>query len=320
MRGYIVRRLILIVPTILIVSMIAFGTMRFIPGTVVELMSTEMSRESQLGYELTTEHIKHQLGLDLPIHVQYGHWVRDIFQNELGKSLWTNASVGEELAHRIPVSFELGIFALITVLIISFPVGIVSAIRQDTFIDYLARSISILAISIPSFWLATMIIVYPSIWWGWAPPVEYIPFVENPIGNLKQFALPGLLLGMAMTGTSMRMTRTMMLEVLRQDYIRTAWAKGLKERVVILRHALRNAMIPVVSMIGLLVPIVIGGSIVIEHIFSLPGVGLYTLEAITRRDYPVISGINLALACFVLIMNLIVDLSYAYLDPRIQYR
>ena len=320
MKGYIIRRLVLIIPTILLVSIIAFGTMRFIPGTVVDLMAADMSRESQLGPELTAQHIKQQLGLDLPIHVQYGHWVRDVFQQGLGRSLWTNVSVGEELAHRLPVSFELGVFALLTVLIIALPVGILSAIRQDTFADYLGRSIAILAISVPSFWLATMIIVYPSIWWGWSPPVEYIPFVDDPLGNLKQFALPGFLLGIAITGTTMRMTRTMMLEVLRQDYIRTAWAKGLKERVVVLRHALRNALIPVVSMVGLLVPVVVGGSIVMEQIFALPGIGLYTLEAITMRDYPVISGINLALAFLVLIINLLTDLLYAYLDPRVQYK
>ena len=320
MQAYVIRRLLLIIPTLFLVTVIVFGIIRLIPGDVIDLMAAEMVKQSGLGLELTAEHLRHAMGLDVPIHVQYGRWLGAALQGDLGKSLWTDRSVTEDLIRRLPISFELGFIALMTALFIALPIGTYSAIRQDTAGDYAGRTFAILALSLPSFWVGTMVIVYPSIWLGWAPHVQYIAFVDNPIGNLIQFGLPGVILGMALTGTTMRMTRTMMLEVLRQDYIRTAWAKGLRERTVVFRHALRNALIPVISMIGLILPILIAGSVVIEQIFSLPGIGLLLIEAINRRDYPIISGINLMVASFVLVINLFVDLTYAYLDPRVHYR
>ena len=320
MQAYVIRRLLLIIPTLFLVTVIVFGIIRLIPGDVIDLMAAEMVKQSGLGLELTAEHLRHAMGLDVPIHVQYGRWLGAALQGDLGKSLWTDRSVTEDLIRRLPISFELGLIALMTALFIALPIGTYSAIRQDTAGDYAGRTFAILALSLPSFWVGTMVIVYPSIWLGWAPHVQYIAFVDNPIGNLIQFGLPGVILGMALTGTTMRMTRTMMLEVLRQDYIRTAWAKGLRERTVVFRHALRNALIPVISMIGLILPILIAGSVVIEQIFSLPGIGLLLIEAINRRDYPIISGINLMVASFVLVINLFVDLTYAYLDPRVHYR
>jgi peptide/nickel transport system permease protein len=203
---------------------------------------------------------------------------------------------------------------------VALPRGVYSARRQDTAADYFGRTVSILAISIPSFWLGTMVMIYPSIWWDWSPPVQYIAFVDNPARNLAQFIIPGTILGMVLSGSTMRMTRTMMLEVLRQDYVRSAWAKGLNERTVIMRHALKNALIPVTTIVGLQASILIGGSVILEQIFCLPGVGYYMLDAITNRDYPVISGVNVLMASFVLIINLVVDLAYAYLDPRISYQ
>jgi peptide/nickel transport system permease protein len=210
--------------------------------------------------------------------------------------------------------------AMITALIIALPIGTYSAIRQDTGGDYVGRSIAILCISLPGFWLGTMVIVFPSVWWNWTPSMEYIPFLSDPGTNLVQFIIPAVIMGMVMSGNTMRMTRTMMLEVLRQDYIRTAWSKGLAERVVVTRHALKNALIPVVTIVGLQVPILIGGTAIMEQIFVLPGVGRYLVEALGRRDYPILSGINLIMASFVLVVNLVVDVIYAYLDPRIQYR
>ena len=168
--------------------------------------------------------------------------------------------------------------------------------------------------------MGTMVVVYPAVWWGWAPPIEYIPLAKDPLGNLGQFLVPGFILGMLLSGTTMRMTRTMMLEVLRQDYIRTAWAKGVRERTIIMRHALKNALIPVVTVIGLMIPVMVGGSVVMEQIFCLPGIGRLMLTAIQRRDYLILSGINVVTACFVLVVNLVVDLTYAWLDPRVQYR
>ncbi|MFC1990339.1 ABC transporter permease, partial [Chloroflexota bacterium] len=241
-------------------------------------------------------------------------------RGDLGDSLWTGRPVLDEIIQKLPVSGELGLMAVITGLLIAIPLGTYSAIRQDTTGDYIGRSLAILAIAIPGFWLGTMIFVYPSIWWNWTPRVEYIPFIENPLGNLGQFMLPGFVLGMHLSGTTMRMTRTMMLEVLRQDYIRTAWSKGLGERAVVFQHALKNALIPVVTLVGLQISIVLGSAVVIEQIFVLPGLGSYLLESINRRDFIVLSGINLFVATGVMVFNLIVDLTYAYLDPRVQYK
>ena len=320
MGAYIIRRLLLIIPTLFLATLIVFATVRAIPGSALELMASEMQQESGLGRQLTVEYLKHQLGMDVPIYIQYGRWLGRALQGDLGRSLWTNRIVTNELMKRIPVSMELGMLALITALLVALPIGVYSAIRQDTWGDYTGRTVAILCISLPSFWLGTMVVVYPSIWWGWSPRVEYVPLVENVGANLFQFMIPGFILGMVMSGTTMRMTRTMMLEVLRQDYIRTAWSKGLRERVVIFRHALKNALIPVVTIVGLQFPVLIGGSVVLEQIFTLPGIGLLLIEAINKRDYPIISGINLVMASFILVINLAVDVFYAYLDPRVQYR
>ena len=331
MRAYVIRRLLLIVPTLFLVTILVFMTVRFIPGSVIDLMVAEMSMEASLGQQISEDYIKHSLGLDQPVQVQYLRWlgvmpqaetgkVKGVLEGDLGNSLWSGRSITAEMGAKIPVSFELGIIALLTGLIIALPIGVYSAMRQDTWGDYAGRTFAILAISLPGFWIATMVIVYPSIWWGWSPSMEYIPFFKDPLGNLVQFIIPGAIMGMTMSGATMRMTRTMMLEVLRQDYIRTAWSKGLSERTVILRHALKNALIPVVTMVGMQLPILIGGAVITEQIFALPGIGRYLVDAINRRDYPIISGINLVVATMVLFVNLAIDLTYAWLDPRVQYK
>jgi len=317
-RNYIIRRLLLIIPTVIIVTIIVFCAARFIPGSVVELMASQHGEAQDI--ELTMQMIRHQLGLDVPIYVQYFRWLGAVFRGDLGQSLWTEQSIGEDILQRVPISIELGILAIITALIVALPIGIISAIRQDTFTDHILRGLAILLISVPAFWVGTMIIVYPAKYLGWMPTVFYTPFLENPIKNLSQFIIPAVILGLVMSGTTMRMTRTMMLEVLRQDYIRTAWAKGLRERVVIFRHALKNALIPVVTIIGMQLPILVGGSVIIETIFGLPGIGRYFILALVQRDYPIVSAINLVIAIFVMVCNLGVDLIYAYLDPRVQYR
>lgn len=319
MRNYIIRRLLLIIPTIFIVTIIVFCAARFIPGSVVEIMAAQHAGEAQ-DIEKVMEDIRRQMGLDKPIYVQYFSWLGDVLRGDLGQTLWTDDDIGEDILQRIPISIELGILAIITALIVALPVGIISAIRQDTITDYILRGIAILFISVPAFWVATLVIVYPAKYLNWMPTVLYTPFLKDPIKNLNQFIIPAIILGMAMSGTTMRMTRTMMLEVLRQDYIRTAWAKGLRERVVIFRHALKNALIPVVTIIGMQLPILVGGSVIIETIFGLPGIGRYFIWALTQRDYPIVSAINLVIAIFVMLCNLGVDLIYAYLDPRVQYR
>ena len=330
MRAYAIRRLLLIIPTLGLVTIIVFLLVRFIPGDVIDMMMAQMSEQSGMGAELTEEYLREAMGLDQPLLVQYGRWlgvwphetgeVSGIFQGDLGESLWKSESISEEIIQRLPVSLELGIIALITGGLIAIPIGVYSAIRQDTTGDYLGRTAAILAISLPSFWIGTMVIVYPSIWWGWTPSLEYIPIVDDLGANLVQFGIPGLIMGMVTSGTVMRMTRTMMLEVLRQDYIRTAWAKGLKERTIIVRHAMKNALIPVVTIWGMMLPFLISGTVITEQIFCLPGIGRLMFEALNQRDYPIISGINLVLATVVLLSNLLVDLTYAWMDPRVQYQ
>jgi peptide/nickel transport system permease protein len=220
---------------------------------------------------------------------------------------------------RTPVTLELGLLALIISALIGIPIGVYSAVRQDTWGDYVGRTTAILMISIPIFWTATLVMIYPSIWWGWAPPMRLIPFTENPIGNLGMFLIPATIMGMSTAGGLMRMTRTMMLEVMRQDYIKTAWAKGLTERVVIMRHGIKNALIPVITVLGGQVGILIGSAVIIENIFCLPGLGQLALTALNQRDYPLVSAITLVTAIFIMLVNLIVDLTYSWLDPRIRY-
>jgi peptide/nickel transport system permease protein len=317
---YIIRRLALIIPTLLLVTIIVFLSVRFIPGSVIDLMTATMPPDVEANVEESREYIKEVLGLNVPLHIQYARWFGGIVTGDLGNSLWTDRSITGEILNRIPISLELGILALLTSMLIAVPIGVYSAVRQDTVGDYIGRSFAILCISLPGFWLGTMVVVFPSVWWGWTPSAQYIPITDNLGGNLIQFLIPAIIMGMVMSGTTMRMTRTMMLEVLRQDYVKTAWSKGLRERSVVVRHAMKNAMIPVITIIGLQVPVLIGGSVIMERIFNLPGIGRLLLDALGQRDYPVISGVNVVMATAVLVINLAVDVVYAYLDPRISYR
>ena len=314
MRQFALRRLVLLVPTLFLVTVIVFSLVRLIPGDVVVLML----EEQQFAKDI--EELRHKLGLDEAIHVQYVKWVGNMFRGNFGVSLWTKRSAVEELKARIPVSMELGIMAMLLSMSISIPIGVISALRQDTFLDYVLRVYAIAGLSIPGFWLATLVVVLPSIYFKWSPALEYIPFTENPLRNLYQFAIPALVMGLFGSASVMRMTRTMMLEVLRQDYIRTAWAKGLKESAVIWRHALKNALIPVVTIIGMQLPGILGGTVIMEQIFSLPGMGRFMLEVINKRDYPMLQATNLFFATIVMSCNLLVDISYGWLDPRIRFR
>ena len=316
MRAYIIRRLLLIIPTLFILSLIVFFSVRFIPGDIIDAMVAR----SEFTGTVDREALERRLGLDVPVWVQYGRWTGNIFRHgTLGTSLWGGFTVEEKILARLPVTLELGLLAIVIGLLIALPVGIYSAIRQDTAADYLGRSIAIIGLATPNFWLALMVMLYPAIWWNWTPPLKMIPFVEDPLGNLGVFIVPSLILGTAMSAAAMRMTRTMMLEVLRQDYIRTAWSKGLKERIIVIRHTIKNALIPVITLIGLQLPILVGGAVIMENIFNLPGIGSLLLNALTDRDYPMVSGINLFFATGVVLLNLLIDLIYPYLDPRIRY-
>ena len=320
MRSYLIRRLLLLIPTLFIVTITIFAMVRLIPGDIVDRMVLQMAYGGGGTAEDMRERLERELGLDVPWYAQYARWMGGVLQGDLGVSLMGNRQVIKELAARAPVTLELAFLALLVSLITALPVGIYSAIRQDTIGDYVCRTVAITFLSVPVFWIATMVVLYPSRWWGWSPSMRLLRFADDPLGNLVQFGIPALILGMYLSGIIMRMTRTMMLEVLRQDYIRTAWSKGLKERVVMVRHALKNALLPVITIVGIQVPYLIGGAVIIEQIFSLPGIGRFMLESIADREYTLVSGINLLTAIAVVLVNLIIDLSYAYMEPRVRYR
>ena len=323
MRSYLIRRLLLVIPTLIIVTITTFAMVRLIPGDVIDKIVLQMASgaagSAEYSVEDMRERLERELGLDVPWYVQYARWMGGVLQGDLGVSFIGKRPVIEELAARAPVTLELAFLALLVSLITALPVGIYSAIRQDTIGDYGGRTVAITFLSVPVFWMATMVVLYPSRWWGWSPSVRLLRLADDPLGNLVQFGIPASILGMYLSGITMRMTRTMMLEVLRQDYIRTAWSKGLKERVVVVRHALKNALLPVLTVVGIQLPYLIGGAVIIEQIFSLPGIGRFMLESIADREYTLVSGINLLTATAAVLVNLVIDLSYAYADPRVRY-
>ena len=319
MRAYVIRRILLMIPTLFILTVLVFMSVRFIPGDVIDMMMQQMMLSGAL-LDMDREAFERVLGLDRPIHVQYADWMAGIFvRGTLGESLMHEFTIEQRILGRLPVTLELGLLAILIGLVIALPVGIYSAVRRDRIADYAGRSVAIVGIATPNFWLGIMVMVYPAIWWGWSPPLRLVRFVDDPLGNLAMFLIPSLILGTGGAAGLMRITRTMMLEVLRQDYIRTAWSKGLRERVVVIRHAVKNALIPVVTLIGLQLPILVGGSVIMENIFSLPGLGRLMLTALEDRDYPVVSGVNLFFGTAVVLFNLLIDLLYSYLDPRVRY-
>src|SRR2546423_10334826 len=314
MRQYVLKRLLLVVPTLLLISIIVFAMMRLIPGDEVVLMFEEKA------YAKDLDALRAKLGLDKPLYIQYFSWIGQVAQGNLGESLWTKRPVLEEIKRRLPVSLELGTMAITVALCLGLPIGVLAAIRQDTVKDYTTRSLAIVGLSVPAFWKATLAIVLPSIWFGWAPPFQFTPFSLNPWQHLSQFILPAIILGIAPGASIMRLTRALMLEVLRQDYIRTAWSKGMHEPRGVLKHAFKNASIPVVSTVGIQVIQVASGTVIIETIFGLPGMGRFLVDAAFQRDYPVVQGVNLLVASTIVVVNLLVDMTYAYLDPRIRYQ
>lgn len=326
MRAYIIRRLLLTIPTLFVVTLVIFFGIRIIPGDLIDIMISEMG--TSIG-EIGRADIEKELGLDVPIFIQYGRWigvvpnaeglVNGLLQGDLGNSLWTKSPVSYEITPRWPVTLELGIMGMIISILIAMPIGILSAVRQNSWGDHLGRSFAVTTMSVPDFWLGTLVVVFPSIWWAWSPPLIITRFTEDPIENLQMFLIPAIVLGMTFTGVLMRLTRTAMLDVLRQDYIRTAWSKGLRERVVIIRHGLKNALIPVVTLIGMRVPILIGGTVIIERIFGLPGLGRLLVDNVTLRDYPIVTAVSLLYVIITLLSNLVVDLTYGFLNPKIRY-
>jgi len=311
---YALRRIALLVPVLVGVSLIVFFILRIIPGDVARLM---------LGDQATPEDLtslRHSMGLDRPLWEQYLTWVGNIPRGDMGTSIWTKRTVLEEFSNSLPVTLELAAMAVLVAVCFGAPLGVLSAIRQDTWIDYVSRLLSISGLAMPGFWLGTLLLLIPSLLFQWVPPLVYEPFTRDPLTNLQQFFLPALALGVSMAALIARLMRSSLLEVMRQDYMRTAWAKGLQERAGITRHALKNAAIPVVTLVGNQFGHFLGGAVIMETIFSLPGVGRLTVDAIHQRDFVLVQGAVLLLALLFTVINLLVDLTYGYLDPRIRYQ
>ncbi|MBO1001753.1 ABC transporter permease [Pseudogracilibacillus auburnensis] len=311
---FIIRRILSIIPVLFGITVFIFLIMHVIPGDITSiLLGTEATPELK-------EQLKEKLGLNLPLYQQYWNWLLGVLVGDFGESLRTGAPILPEILNRFTLTFELTIFASIIAWVIAIPLGIIAGIHRNTKTDIGLRIVSLMGVSVPNFALATLLILVLSLQFNYFTPVDYVGFFENPLKNMERLFLPALVLGTAMAGSIMRMTRSSILEVLRQDFVRTARAKGIKERAVIFRHAFRNAMIPILTVIGMQIGFLLGGTVIVEQIFSLPGLGQYVLTGITQRDIPVVQGSILFIAVMFVTINLIVDLLYGYLNPRISYK
>lgn len=311
MTTYLIRRFALAIPTLVGVSILVFAMVRMLPGDAVDQIFGEYP-----GIASDKAALRKDLGLDKPAYQQYGIWIWGVARGDLGTSLQSRQPVRTELANRLPPTIELGLIAIITGLVVGLSIGVVSAVKRNSLFDFAGRSFAITLLAIPSFWLGTLAIVLPARFWHWAPPFLYKDLWDDPSSNLQQVGIAALLLGVHSAGGLMRFSRTALLETLRQDYVRTARAKGLSPRLVYIRHALRNALIPVITIIGLQVPLLVGGTVIMEQIFGIPGVGQYFLTGLEKRDYPVIQAVNLLVAVVVILSNIVVDVAYTVVDPR----
>lgn len=313
MTRYIIRRLLGMVPTLLLLvfAVVLFG--RMAPTDVIDIILQDQATDAN-----TRASLEHQLGLDRSLPETYLDYVGDAVTGDLGRSLLNNRPVRELIMDRINVTVELGLYALTLGWLMGVVVGIVSAVKQDGPVDYLLRSVAIIGLTIPNFALATAVVILPAIYWQWSPPLSYTPWSVSIWDHVSQFILPSIVLAIALMGTIMRVTRTQMLEVMRQDYIRTARVKGLPNWKVISRHAVRNAMIPVISVAGLQIAIIVSGSVVIEQIFGLPGMGTLLIQSVNQKDWPIVQGVTLVIGVTIVMVNLLVDLSYGFIDPRIK--
>jgi peptide/nickel transport system permease protein len=314
MSHYIIARILAAIPVLAVMSMLIFAGVRVIPGDVcrIVLQSPEVDQAQ-------CDVLYARLGLDQPIVEQYLSWIGNVLTGDFGTSLISDRSVLSQIQGRLGVTIELSLFAVILAVGVGIPIGVYSALQRDKAGDFVLRVLTIAWLSIPSFWIATLLITFPAKWWGYAPPVAYQSLFANPVGNIEKLLLPALSLGLTLAGSIARITRSTMLEVLRQDYIRTAKAKGLSQSVVLSRHALKNAMLPVITVLGLQLGALLGGTVIIESIYALPGLGTLLLGSVTLKDFPQVQGIVLFFAVVVVALNLIVDLSYGLFDPRVRY-
>jgi peptide/nickel transport system permease protein len=315
MYKYVIRRLLLSIPVLLLSSLIVFGLMRVMPGDALTLLMGESGNVSAKDLQK----LQKDLGLDRPYVEQYGIWLWQMATLNPGYSIFTNEPITVALKKAVPVTLELAALAIVLGLVIAIPIGVLSATRQDSASDYVGRVVAVSGLSMPDFWLGTLVITFAAIWFHWIPPIGYVSFWEAPWRNLQQFVLPAAILGFRLSAATMRMTRSTVLEVLREDYVRTAWAKGLAGRIVVYKHALKNALIPVITIVGGQLGVLLAGTVVVETIFALPGMGRLTVEAILYRDYPIVQTNVMLVAATLVTLNLVVDLAYAWLDPRIRY-
>ena len=314
MNSYLIRRLILFIPVLLGSTVVIFLLMRVLPGDVADALLTET------GNPKAAELLREQFGLADSLPVQYMRWFGDVLQGDFGQSLWTGRDVAARLGETLPVTIELAGLAVLFSSVLGISFGILAAVYQDRAPDYIFRSISIVGLSVPNFWLGSLLLILPAIWWGYSPPLAYKDLWEDPVQNLKQLLFPSIALGVGLSAIIARMTRNVMLDILREDYVRTARAKGLDGLSVVLRHAVPNGMIPVVTLIGSQLGFLLGGTVIMESIFTLPGLGFSTLESVTLRDYPQLQANILVYAAMLMAINLFVDLLYGWLDPRIRYK
>lgn len=310
MYQFVLRRLLLSIPTLVIVSFLVFFMVRINPESVVAARLGEGYTEEQAAI------IRDQYGLDEPLVTEYLRWMGRILRGDWGESAYTYNPVLSEMGPKLLVTLELALLAIFFSVLIGLPIGVFSAIRQDRWPDYVFRTAAIFGLSVPGFYIATVVLAVLANRFGWIPDLRYHSFFDDPLANLQQMWLPALILSLSTAATVMRYARTVMLEVIRQDYIRTAWAKGLTERVVIFRHALKNALLPVVTILGLTMASLVGGTVIFEQLFGLPGIGRHLVGAVARKDFAVVQGVTLFLAAAVVLINLVVDISYSLLDPR----
>lgn len=315
MRTYVLKRSLSLIPTLVGVTILVFLMVRMIPGSVVDQILGAEARAT----EETKAQMRAFFGLDQPLPIQYARWAGGIVRGDLGNSWRLGLPVSQLIGNGLGVTLQLAAGALVIALLVGIPLGIVSAVWENTPLDHVARIASLFSLSIPIFWQAAMLILALSKWFNWVPPVEYASPLRDPVANLKQMILPCIVLGTVVAAQVMRMTRASLLEVLRHDYVRTARAKGLAESIVVRRHAFKNSLIPIVTVVGVQVGYLLGGAVVTEEVFTLPGVGRLVLNAVYQRDYPLIQGTILFIAALFMLSNLLVDLLYAYLDPRIRY-
>jgi peptide/nickel transport system permease protein len=316
---YILKRILLMIPTLLGAALIVFLLMHVVPGDIALLILGTGEQGGDVNLQ-DLERLREKMGLNRPLYEQFLSWVWNIAQLDFGTSLWSGAPVLEELRNRLPLTLQVAFFATLISTIIAIPLGTLAAVRQDTWVDYGVRVISIGGLAIPAFWTGILIILLLVIYFEWSPPLVFVPFWEDPWENFVQLVFPIVTVGYRNAAIGTRMTRSAVLEVMREDYIRTAWAKGLQERIVVIKHTLKNAMLPVITIIGAELAFLLGGLVVTETVFTLNGLGRFMVDAILHRDIPVVQTMVLLTAFIIVFVNLIVDLLYAWLDPRISYR